>query len=33
MDASWLHSSVLLRCGHVIALERKPPGVGHTVDY
>src|SRR5213594_435818 len=20
-------------CGHVIALERKPPGVGHTVDY
>src|SRR3989475_6259715 len=23
----------LQSCGHVIALERKPPGVGHTVDY
>src|SRR5439155_16553600 len=33
MDASWLHSSVLPPYGHVIALERKPPGVGHTVDY
>src|SRR2546430_329086 len=31
MDASWLHSSDLPRCGHVIALDRKLTVIGHSV--